>query len=222
MINQSKRISSFVIIVLIVGLAVGAFFLLRDEEEETKINTAPNSVAASITDQSEKIEEILGNTETSVNNNKNTNTQIVNTNTTVKTKSAEQQRYEDLQEEHQQYNTALTDNLNAAAVAVMSSKWVEAKRYSQDAITIFQQWIEIDQDLIELANQLGLGSEAAVFSKRIEWNESNIEFYQKSIECADYAIAGDEQSQAACEIEIEEIYQKNFIIMQEYGALRYD
>ncbi len=179
-------------------------------ETEKSINSTPT------------LNQNTNTTAININSSTNTNTQVSNTNSSTNTNSADQQRYEDLQEEHQQYNSSLTDNLNAAAVAVMSSEWTEAKQYSQDAISIFQQWIEIDNNLIILANQLGYESDAAKFAKRIEWNQANIEFYEKGIECADYKIAEDEQSYAVCDAESLEIYDRASILMEEWSSMEYE
>jgi len=238
MTDQPKKspVLIVVIVVIAMGAAIGAFFIFAPvighpgANQAVNTNTVntnreevsdPNTIATTITDSSGKIIEILDNTETTSNNNQNTNSGMLNSNTSIETNSAEQQRYQDLQEEHQQYNTDLTDNLNAGAVAVMSSEWTESKQYSQNAIDIFQQWIKIDENLIELASQLGLESDAAKFAKRIDWSEASIEFYEKSIECADYKITEDEKSYTICDTEIAEIYDRVYVLLEEWSALEY-
>ncbi|MFH1597958.1 MAG: hypothetical protein ABIB97_02715 [Patescibacteria group bacterium] len=129
------------------------------------------------------------------------------------------QRFEELQDEHTAKGTTVEANVNAVAVALQGLDWQTGKTESQKTITSFQEVIEIDEELAKLANQLDLAEDAAKFSKRKETEEVIIEFYQKTIECADYAIAEDQTSFATCDTEAGEIYDRFLALNEEFNTL---
>lgn len=130
------------------------------------------------------------------------------------------QDYEDLQNQHTEKGSVLEANANAVAVALQASDWQTGKEESQKTITSFQEVIDIDVKIIDLAQKLGLDEDVTMFQKRKEAEEAIMDFYVKTIECADFILADDEEGFKTCDQEAGEAYENFSTLTEEYQALQ--